>query len=561
MVTGGSVSMTLCSHGQDHIHPLEQVIFDVVRPDPPRTASRHDFVFDLLVSQGVEAPRRAGLVTVLQRDDRAARAAYAVAVSLPEFTSGHQIVQFAEALPECGLRSCTIRHGRLRILFSTDPVHEMQDGDSFVISVTSQPSGQAASSHDSGPSAAAFEYVSPEGPEPASSSSAPRPALATGPPQADLHRGAVEHKPNTHGEVILDDEPIIQAPGTSRHRPKPSLDGDYTWMNDLHAIFQEFADIAVIGGNPLLYLQTWFVHHERHPVSHYPRSIRVDNTMITWLDVIRQTWLDRLDPNLPFSIHVVRPTPPKAQWQSYACHVILEQAKPANRAACHLTTLFGNANRNVVSMSALSLPRFACIPDVIDAASMQPQCEHRRWTVRAGSVHLNVAIAVELNSGTGIRFRVAPPAAQRPVSPGREPPPVYVPPLDATDAAWLLQTSVAVDLDPARICLTVHDKRPATCKLDSEPVEPTLVPSPAEPEQIHIQIQLQLPSIRDQPQFIQDLYGLWEPVATLCPGRIERRGFVVVWFLDAVRMPECHIARAAALHDDFTQWMEEILQI
>eukprot|EP00435_Cladocopium_sp_Y103_P073809 s386_g45.t1 len=144
---------------QDHIRPLEQVIFDVVRPDPPRTASMHEFIFDIIVSQGIDSPRRAGLVTVLQRDDRAARAAYAVAVSLPDFTSGHQIVQYADALTECSRYCCAIRHGRMPIPFDTAPTHVMQDGDSFVISVSSQTPGGASSSRVAATSSGA---VAPE---------------------------------------------------------------------------------------------------------------------------------------------------------------------------------------------------------------------------------------------------------------------------------------------------------------------------------------------------------------------------------------------------------------
>ena len=83
---------------RDRIRLDDQTIFDIVHPDPPRTADNREFMFDLIVSQGIESPRKAGLVTILQRDDRTGRAAYAVAVSLPEQTSGYQIVQSAPSL-------------------------------------------------------------------------------------------------------------------------------------------------------------------------------------------------------------------------------------------------------------------------------------------------------------------------------------------------------------------------------------------------------------------------------------------------------------------------------
>ena len=130
----------------DRIFIDDQTIFDIVRPDPPRTADNREFTFDLIVSQGIEAPRRAGLVTVLQRDDIASRAAYAVAVSLSQQTSGHEVVQSTEYLHGCQMYHCSISHAWFFIPFTMEPVHDTQEGDSFVVAVTSRPEGQATSS-------------------------------------------------------------------------------------------------------------------------------------------------------------------------------------------------------------------------------------------------------------------------------------------------------------------------------------------------------------------------------------------------------------------------------
>lgn len=97
---------------RDRIFPNELVIYDIVKPNPPRAVNiQQEILFDVILSQGLDAPRRAGLVTILQRDDRAGRASFSVGVSLSERTSGHQIVQSAEQLHECNLHNCRIRHG------------------------------------------------------------------------------------------------------------------------------------------------------------------------------------------------------------------------------------------------------------------------------------------------------------------------------------------------------------------------------------------------------------------------------------------------------------------
>lgn len=80
----------------------EETIFSLVYPDPPRSIVARgvwdEILFDIIIAQGLEAPRKAGLISVLQRDDPNARVRYALAASLPEEVSGHQVVQSSEYL-------------------------------------------------------------------------------------------------------------------------------------------------------------------------------------------------------------------------------------------------------------------------------------------------------------------------------------------------------------------------------------------------------------------------------------------------------------------------------
>ena len=152
----------IISAWRDRILPLEQVIFDIVRPNPPRTGVAQDILFDIILSQGLDAPRWAGLVSICKKDDPAQRVAYSVAVSLSEITSGHQIIQQAEYLHECNLNTCSIRNGWNRIPFTLEPVHEMQDGDSFIVVVRSASSSSTAAPATALPSASAVSHPSTE---------------------------------------------------------------------------------------------------------------------------------------------------------------------------------------------------------------------------------------------------------------------------------------------------------------------------------------------------------------------------------------------------------------
>ena len=120
---------------RDKNDPNEDTIFSIVHPNPPRSGMTQEIIFDIIISQGLEAPRNSGLITVLQKNDRASRARFSLAASLPYTTSGVQIVQGAEIVHECNRDICTIRHAGITIPFTMAPTHDVQDGDSFTIAI------------------------------------------------------------------------------------------------------------------------------------------------------------------------------------------------------------------------------------------------------------------------------------------------------------------------------------------------------------------------------------------------------------------------------------------
>ena len=63
----------IVSGWRDKNEPTEETIFSIVHPDPPRSNLRHEIMFDLIIAQGLEAPRKAGLITVLQKDEATAQ--------------------------------------------------------------------------------------------------------------------------------------------------------------------------------------------------------------------------------------------------------------------------------------------------------------------------------------------------------------------------------------------------------------------------------------------------------------------------------------------------------
>jgi len=990
---------------RDRILPLEQVIFDIVHPNPPRTSASHEFLFDLIVSQGIQAPRRAGLVTILQRDDRAARASYAVATSLAEQTSGHQIVQNAEYLHGCQIYQCTIRHGRIQIPFSMEPVHLMQDGDSFVVGVASRASGSTDTAHatvevnhscqeyeqndsafeqdddperqsqsnvsfdnirtgvqihrlghqqshgrirwdtidhvlldvsrllqlpaddlvnfhhlqinpvdqtdweesiivqhvgdipagsterlvlidiemhqphrgstmprappvsrqvhrviptlvrrhvlalthtagycdwhqqdcivfhnheiwlqqDQGPrrieQGAYFRIILPPPPEPAwdiahalrvfheafdlydqpaagqiaaaimngqdqsrqavelsdnnledatssmhlssmthlgsnssSSSSIPEdwfidlqrivqryahacetqalaiqidppelefsvitwlldhenrrlcqepklitlgndpsewkadilhawrhqllPDIATlldlvqpTPPRADVEdhiahviltqrpsdgssallsmefqgdappnvlirfatvlprectqsqvaqavplfasfmqnrilwdRPALHHvdqRFHTHwgmslqvtivqetqctaeddeestslfqiatstnvepslSRVVMTHDPVglspmtckgsdhqedIDVPMTSQHpttrlhrRPRPLHDGTEQWLFELGSLFSEHAVNEVLDGDSYIYVQTWYVDHVHHRSCLQSRPLRLDQFAVTWIEEFRYLWRDLLDPNVPFSIHVVKPRPPQYRHHGYTCHILLEQNRPRGSVAGVLTAMIidpsrSNARQGTLIQGAFSTPQFLRLHDVIETLGIQRRCEGRRCRAYHHQEPVHLVLATEVTTGFSIRIDIEASRHQLPIAPA-----------EATsyfdEIVLMQQPGPSVSQEQA-----APSPRPS-----SEPACPTFQ---FNPDAIAF-----TPGLHEMSEFVQDLHEIWTRAAVAWEGMQPSAAFIT-WFVDhRIWYPRCLASRPIRITNRFTDWEAQI---
>eukprot|EP00435_Cladocopium_sp_Y103_P041926 s1460_g11.t1 len=373
-----------------------------------------------------------------------------------------------------------------------------------------------------------------------------------------------ECKNNDHGAVILNDEEIIQPLDRPHRRIRPPIDGNFGWLDELHDIFQNSAEVEVEGESPLMYVQTWFIHHERHTTCQHPCGIRLDNVMITWIDVLRQAWMDHLDPLRPFSVHIVRPSPPKNRLQDHACHIIVEQAQPPHQVASHLTIRFESARsqRVVLSMLALALPRFVSLPDLIVAASLQPQCALRRCSARYGSVPIPMAAIQEIVSGAGLQFRVEPIQDQMPHCPSDE-------------VSHDFRTAIDDPFDSDAFSLMqMH----SDCKIYSfestefhSPWDALDMPLASAPEEQRYHMPTGLNpaaavfhpstgSIADQTETIQDLFVVWEQTAFAWENE-DPTADIATWFVDhSWPYPRCTTPRHVRLDPDFSQWEQKILR-
>ena len=134
----------ILSQWDDQISRDDDVALALVFPNPPRDQS---VMFDLLVIQGLDLPRRACLATVTRLSYPQQRAERSLAISLPHLVSAKYIAARAHLVQDCHLHDCTVRHGRTYLTWNDVPAHDARDGQSFIIRRLPGDPGIGASTH------------------------------------------------------------------------------------------------------------------------------------------------------------------------------------------------------------------------------------------------------------------------------------------------------------------------------------------------------------------------------------------------------------------------------
>jgi len=123
---------------RSHLHAGASIFFHLVTPDPYRGYLRQEVHCDILITQGNDLPRRAGLITVHYQGDQLDPHTYAVASSLEIVVSGRRLAEAADADQWClNMRHrCSISIGWQHIPFDFQQVHQVLNGNAFTILIT-----------------------------------------------------------------------------------------------------------------------------------------------------------------------------------------------------------------------------------------------------------------------------------------------------------------------------------------------------------------------------------------------------------------------------------------
>eukprot|EP00435_Cladocopium_sp_Y103_P026551 s1844_g6.t1 len=347
------------------------------------------------------------------------------------------------------------------------------------------------------------------------------------------------------------DIPMMFAPGERVPPLRPPHDGTVEWLWQLGEIFAAQSEIETIDGDPLLYVQTWFVHHSRFAKCQQSRPVRLDGAAVGWIEELRFAWRDLLDHSLPFSIHVVRPRPPQLRLQSYACHLLLEQDARPGIVAGVVSNLFEGSRRDALQQFATSFPSRANAQQVVEELQLQPHCDTRRCTVSLGEQKVHLIVQADFRSGFNLCVRLHLPSNLQPELDAHGDPMSVI---EHFADLHLFQTSLALQkqtllqgpvwngavCDGLDLPWTRDEASSFTFNPAASPFRPNFGP------------------IASMDEFTRNLHALWTSRAFSWEDE-EPSACFLTWFTDHQGpFPHCTQPRLIRLYADFRQWQLDL---
>ena len=123
--------------------------------------------------------------------------------------------------------------------------------------------------------------------------------------------------------------PAVQFPGglPPPDRASRSSHGEDNWRDWIYDVWEAFVQHGATEmeeEGPVIYVNSHYLHHFRHPDDVGARPLRFDQDWTSWEEDVRGVWEDLVDGS---SIHIiiVQPDPPVTIYQSTVATVLVVQ--------------------------------------------------------------------------------------------------------------------------------------------------------------------------------------------------------------------------------------------
>eukprot|EP00435_Cladocopium_sp_Y103_P031951 s274_g8.t1 len=228
----------------------------------------------------------------------------------------------------------------------------------------------------------------------------------------DCVSDSLDAEPPDDPHLLPADFPGDQHPDRDRSR-HPGQDRP-EWFGDMWDLLQAEGTRAEDEEGLVIFLNSYFIHHENHRFHAEARPLRFGVQFADWEPGIRLVWEDLIDPAAELSIVWVRPDPPFAPFPGTVGTVIVQQGVRPDRVACLTSALlpFSPDFRKIVSAHSTEL--LLSRQQIIALAGVEAVCQHR---LQSGfgecTIHIGVPAVqeaqVQITSGLGLTIRVPAP--------------------------------------------------------------------------------------------------------------------------------------------------------
>ena len=179
------------------------------------------------------------------------------------------------------------------------------------------------------------------------------------------------------------------------------------WWQQLRALRDRHGLLEQEDEGSVIYVLTWYLHGMTFRQCDQPRVVRLDQDWMSWLDLLRDRWRERIDPNSPVQIGVVSPDPPSNVFQGHAAQLILAQ-NVVEESAGVVTGYFRSSRIDAIQQSAQILSPVLTRDEAIDAIPARVQCEFRQCFVYLGDLPLTIDMPLPTRMFTALTVEVLP---------------------------------------------------------------------------------------------------------------------------------------------------------
>ena len=215
-----------------------------------------------------------------------------------------------------------------------------------------------------------------------------------------LTRCSLAHSSQSDGQVRE------VPPSFLDHLPEPTdlaiYDRQSSWLPPLRSVWREHATREHAGEGRTLPVKTWYLHHDDVPRCSNPRTVHLDYMDHLWLGDLRAAWAHMIRDGEPLHLTFVVPTPPRADDQPFAPHVILSQGHGIDRAGTVMTARFIEDHRTQLLQEAVSAPDWMCGSRAVDLLRIAHLTQDRRWVARSGIMMFAVDELEQIPDGIAI---------------------------------------------------------------------------------------------------------------------------------------------------------------